>query len=51
MSTNQKTELERYPKYKRNYLKAFERMLEQYDEPPDWKSAEEVMNWWIGDKK
>lgn len=47
-----KWELQRYPKYKRLYLKTFERMLQertlrQEENYPRWKSAEEVYEWWL----
>lgn len=43
-------EFERYPKFKRQYLKAFEKMLKEikqrgYDD--HWKTAEDVMDWWL----
>lgn len=52
MSNNKKRELELYPIYKRNYLKAFEQMLEnrKRDEMvTTWETAEDVMNWWISE--
>lgn len=51
MSTHQEADLERYPKYKRAYLRAFEQMLKKLDDDSrtsTWKSAEDVMKWWIG---
>lgn len=39
--------LERYPKYKALYLKAFDEMLKQYTEPTAWQTADDVMTWWI----
>ena len=53
MTTNAREELERYPTYKRAYLKAFERMLEVLDDEnriTTWKSPEDVMEWWLGGK-
>lgn len=53
MSTNQANELEEYPKYKRAYIKAFERMLEHYTDKnkiTTWKNAQEVYDWWITNK-
>lgn len=47
MTTNKAKELEKYPKYKRAYLKAFERMLKSYDRESKWKTGEDVMNWWL----
>lgn len=50
MNTHQKEELEKYPKYKKQYLLAFEKMLKNYDVPPRRrKTAQEVYNWWIGE--
>lgn len=43
-------EFARYPRYYRNYLSAFDRMLKVREEKEletNWKTAEEVMNWWI----
>lgn len=49
MSVNQKKELDRYPGFKKLYLKAFERMLTTLDKKSTWKTAEDVMKWWIGE--
>ena len=41
-----------YPKYKENYIRAFDRMLAKRLEggrPARWKSGEEVLKWWVGD--
>lgn len=43
-------DFERYPKFKKAYLRAFDRMLQVRKEKgleTDWKTAEEVMNWWL----
>ena len=49
MSTKQAEELEKYPKYKRAYLRAFQKMLENLDgEQTTWRTPEDVMTWWIG---
>ena len=43
-------EFERWPHYKKLYLKAFDNMLIERKKrglETNWKSAEEVMNWWI----
>lgn len=50
MSTHAAEELEKYPKYKQAYMRAFDRMLEErkqrgYDD--HWKTAEDVMTWWL----
>ena len=42
----------KYPKYRDNYLRAFDRMLKSRKEanlPTDWKDAWEVMMWWVGE--
>ncbi len=47
-----KKELVRYPKYKENYIRAFDRMLIRRKDrclPLVWKSGEEVFAWWVGD--
>ena len=46
MSTHQAEELEKYPKYKQAYVKAFERMIANH-KTKGWKDAEEVMKWWV----
>lgn len=49
MSYHKKEELERYPKYKQAYLRAFQRMLEEIRKTggdTSWKTAEDVMEWW-----
>lgn len=46
-------EFKRYPKYKQNYIKAFERMLierERKGLETQWKTGQEVFDWWIGGK-
>lgn len=51
MSTRQAEELERYPKYRRAYLRAFEKMLQELQDDSrraTWKTPEDVMKWWIG---
>lgn len=51
MSTHRAQELGKYPKYKQAYLRAFERMLEELRKADGkesaWKTAEDVMKWWI----
>lgn len=45
-------EFERYPKYKQNYIKAFQRMIDNYEnEPCSWKSGEDCFDWWVGNKE
>ena len=44
-------DLTRWPKYKRAYLNAFDRMLKVRAEkglPTDFRDAEDVMAWWLG---
>lgn len=47
-------ELQRWPKYKKLYLHAFDRMLAERAKrakrakPNDWRTAEEVFDWWMG---
>lgn len=56
MSSHQAEELERYPKIKAAYIRAFDRMLkarEEKNRPTNsWKTGEDVYKWWIreGDK-
>lgn len=53
MSTRAKQELDAYPKIKKRYLIAFDRMLEVRREEglkTTWKTAEEVMEWWLEGK-
>jgi phosphoadenosine phosphosulfate reductase len=45
-------EFARYPKYKSNYIKAFERMIERRketgkDNKVNWSTGESVFNWWL----
>lgn len=50
MSGNQQAELDKYPKIKAAYLRAFDRMLQSRkdkDKPTEWKTPKEVMEWWI----
>lgn len=51
MSTRQADELEKYPKYKQAYMRAFDRMLKEIHEKgleTTWETAEDVYNWWVG---
>ena len=43
-------EFARYPKYKQNYIMTFEKMLKNMTRPSNWKTGEEVFDWWIKDK-
>lgn len=46
-------QLDRYPKYKQSYLRAFDRMLkariEAGLETTKWKTAQDVFDWWTND--
>lgn len=58
-------EFERYPKYKRAYIKAFERMIRERERESKrcadlgqnhysisgWETAEKVMRWWMNEKE
>lgn len=50
----QKLEFAQYPKYRKLYVNAFNRMLlarkeKKLSNTIDWGSGEEVMRWWCGD--
>ena len=50
MSHNAKEALERYPKIKSAYIRAFNRMLAEREEAgleTQWNTPEEVMEWWL----
>lgn len=52
LSSNQKRELDLYPQYKKNYIKAFDRMIEERHKKGkncEWQTGEDVLKWWIGD--
>lgn len=45
-------EFEHYPKYKENYIKAFDRMIKANRErgwKMNWKDGEECFRWWMGE--
>ena len=49
-----KSDFEKYPKYRANYVKAFDRMLEARKKDGlvnrvGWETGEDVMRWWVGD--
>lgn len=46
---NQLQEFSDYPKYKANYIKAFERMKPNGSNKRNLKSGEDWFNWWIGE--
>lgn len=54
MTINAAADLERWPKYKELYLRAFARMIKAREEigkdnlhPCDWSAPEKVMAWWL----
>lgn len=50
MSNHQEYELERYPKFKSAYLRAFDRMIERRLDnglETHWKTGKDVMKWWL----
>lgn len=52
MSSKAAEELEKNPKYKEAYLRAFARMLENFDNIyNDWRTPADVMDWWLGKRK
>ena len=47
-------EFQRYPKYKRAYIRAFDRMIEErkksgLDVRDSWRNGEAVFRWWMGE--
>lgn len=49
-----KREFALYPKYRENYVRAFDRMLARRQEldkenHSGWEAGEDVMRWWLGD--
>ena len=54
MSSHQTDELERWPKYRHAYIRAFELMIQQRkkaEKKNAWTSGEEVMQWWTSNTK
>ena len=58
MNHNQRKELEKYPKFREAYMRAFERMIAARKEnglnghemmDDFWEKPEDVMKWWLGD--
>jgi len=50
ISSKKAEELERYPTYKRAYLRAFGKMLKVLDDESrktTWRTPEDVMEWWL----
>lgn len=54
MNTAAAAELERYPKYRQAYIRAFDRMLKEQAskglKSDLWKTAKDVMEWWLSDR-
>lgn len=50
MSSHASDGLDRYPKFKAAYIRAFEKMIAERKKrglPTEWKTGEEVMDWWL----
>lgn len=48
----QKKEFALYPKYRQNYIRAFDRMIEERKrkgKPPIWENGKACFKWWIGE--
>lgn len=46
-----KKDFKRWPKYRENYIRSFEKMLKERKKSgleTEWNSGEDVLNWWIG---
>lgn len=53
-SAGRKRELNRFPKFRSLYIRAFDRMLEKRRAegvPTEWKDGEDVMRWWLQEKE
>lgn len=52
-SAGMKRDFQRYPIYRANYIKAFDRMIlerkKNGKETNLWETGEDVMSWWVGD--
>lgn len=49
-----KQDFEIYPRYRLNYVRAFDRMLinltnRDLESHAGWRTGEDVMRWWVGD--
>lgn len=47
-----KADFAKYPKYRLNYVRAFDRMIEERKRrnlPTSWETGKDVMRWWVGD--
>ena len=43
-------DFERWPKYKKLYINAFQKMIETGPTKYRWKTGEDVFRWWIGEE-
>lgn len=53
MSCHRRSEFLRYPKFKANYIRTFNRMIKSpffLDHPCSWTSGEEVFDWWVAER-
>ena len=53
-SRRQKQDFKKYPKYKKNYIRAFDKMLKCREESglvnqQNWQTGLDVFRWWLGD--
>ena len=53
---NMRKDFAKYPKYKQNYIAAFQRMLKAREESglenkQNWKDGADVMAWWVGEDR
>lgn len=56
MNTDRKKHAERYPRFKRNFIKSFEKLYENKKDKwqnvkARWKNGEEMFNWWLDEIK
>lgn len=48
MNTNKEEELNRYPKFKQAYIRAFDRMIKSHQKKENnWEKGEDVYKWWV----
>ncbi|NLK93986.1 MAG: phosphoadenosine phosphosulfate reductase family protein [Clostridiales bacterium] len=54
LGTNQSKELEEYPAYKENYIRAFDGMIKYRKNKgmeTEWETGKDIYDWWIGEIK
>lgn len=51
LASNQEKELDMYPQYKQNYIRAFDRMVKNLDNNTTWQTGQDVMEWWLNKNK